>query len=87
MSHEHVDERSAATGATRRAGEFDGAARATGQRRAIEEKCRLYLDIGVEGVWICEKDGTLRFCNADGVIETLRVAEAAPGRISTDIYP
>ena len=60
---------------------------ATGQRRAIEEKCRLYLDTGVEGVWICEKDGTLRFCNADGVIETLRVAEAAPGRISTDIYP
>jgi Uma2 family endonuclease len=53
----------------------------------MQEKRRLYFEIGVEEVWICEMDGALRFYDADGAIETSRVVEAAPDRISTDIGP
>ena len=51
----------------------------------IEEKRRLYLDIGVEEVWICEQDGTLRFYDDSGGLQTSKIVEGAPNQISGEI--
>jgi len=51
----------------------------------IEEKRRLYLDIGVEEVWICEQDGTLRFYDESGRLQTSKIVNGAPDQISSEI--
>ena len=51
----------------------------------MEEKRRLYFDIGVEEVWICDQDGTLRFYDKNGRRDTSNIVDGAPDQISSDI--
>jgi Uma2 family endonuclease len=47
----------------------------------IDEKRQLYLDAGAEEVWICDEEGGLTFCDADGEREASRRAPTFPTQI------
>ncbi len=50
-------------------------------RREMEEKKRLYLEAGAQEVWYCERDGTMKFFDADGALTSSRLCPTFPARI------
>ncbi len=51
-------------------------------RREIEEKKRLYLEAGALEVWICGRDGSMKFFDANGSLAASRLCPAFPARIN-----
>lgn len=47
----------------------------------MEEKKSLYFDAGADEVWFCEEDGSMRFHDATGSIETSRLCPDFPAII------
>jgi Uma2 family endonuclease len=53
-------------------------------RNEIEDKRRLYFEAGAQEVWICERDGTLRFflkAAPAKLAPTSKLCPGMPGRI------
>ncbi len=51
-------------------------------RRELTEKTRLYLEAGAREVWHCERDGSMKFFNADGPLTASRLCPEFPARIN-----
>lgn len=50
-------------------------------RREIKEKTALYLEAGAEEVWHCERDGTMKFFDADGPLPASKLCPEFPARV------
>ena len=48
----------------------------------MEEKRRLYFEIGVEEVWICDEQGHLRVFTEHGRTDTSRFVTNLPNRLN-----
>ncbi len=47
----------------------------------MDEKRRLYFEMGAAEVWYCEDHGTMRFCNQNGPIQTSVLCPQFPSKV------